>query len=348
MKPLGICRNLLDRKRTGVGDEMEIRPILEKYGIPFEEIDCYASDIISRMDDYSGIFWWYSHYVTADKMEAQNILDIAEKKGLKVYPDHNTAWHFDDKIAEMYAFQSVGAPIPESFVFYREDECLKWLETEAGFPLVGKLRNGSGSTNVRILKDAAKARKFCHRMFTKGYDSAPSLLYKTYSKVQSTRDWKTLVERFRKIPNFLKARSSAKRISIEKDYCYFQEFVPNDGYDLKVAVVGDKLGYFARHVRKGDFRASGGGDFYYDKSLLTEQIIKDAFRVADELRTQCIGFDFVVDRRTGKGLIIEMCHGFDQHAVYDAGGYFDRDCIWHEVPLNVTEEIIKNMYRESL
>lgn len=346
MKPLGICINLLSQKRTGPGDGMDFTDYLKKNGIPYESIDCYSSDIISKLSDYSGIFWWYSHYVVADKTEAQHILDIASKMGLKVYPDHNTAWHFDDKIAEMYAFQSVNAPIPKSWVFYRQKECEEWLKNEAAYPIVGKLKNGSGSTNVKILRDKKQALAYCKRMFSKGYDSSPSLIYKTYSKVQSTRDWKTFVSRFKKIPNFLKARSHAKRLGRECDYCYFQEFVENDGYDLKVAVVGDKLGYFARHTRKADFRASGSGDFYYDRDLMTEQIIKDAFRVADALGVQCMGFDFVVDKKTGQGLIIEMCHGFDQHAVYEAGGYFDRECIWHSEPLNVSEEIVKNMYRD--
>ena len=344
MKPLGICINLLSEKRKKFGRDMSVIPFLEKNGIPYISLDCYAYDIIDKMNDVSGIFWWYSHYAFADKAEAQFILDIAEQKGLKVYPNHNTAWHFDDKIAEMYAFQSIGASIPKSWVFYRQDDCDKWIDEKAEFPLVAKLRNGSGSTNVKLLKTKEEAHAYCKRMFTTGIKSTPSLMYKTYSKVQSTRSFKTLVNRAKQIPNFLKSRRMAKGLGIEREYCYFQEFVPNEGYDIKVAVVGDKLGYFIRRVRKGDFRASGGGDFYYDRSIITPQIIESAFYAADGLKSQCMGFDYVIDSKTGNGLIVEMCHGFDREAVYDSGGYFDRNCEWHPEPLHCGEEIIKLMY----
>ncbi len=344
MKPLGICTNLLSKQRENFGRDMSIEPFLEKHHIPYVDFDCYAYDVIDKLDELSGLFWWYSHYVFADKAEAQFILDIAAQKGLKVYPDHNTAWHFDDKIAEMYAFQSVSAAIPNSWVFYRKEECDRWIDNEASFPLVAKLKNGSGSNNVKLLKTKQQAHAYCKKMFSTGYKSAPSLVYKTFSKVQSTKNWKMFVHRFKQIPNFLKARAMAKGLGIEREYCYFQEFIPNAGFDLKVAVVGDKLGFLVRSVRKGDFRASGGGDIYYDRSLITKDIIDEAFCVADALHTQCMGFDFVVDSRTGKGLIVEMCHGFDHEAIYDAGGYFDRAGQWHTQPLHCGEEIIKNMY----
>ena len=244
----------------------------------------------------------------------------------------------------MYALQSVSAPIPSSWVFYKEKECTDWLKTKANYPLVAKLRNGSGANNVKLLKNSSDAIKYCKRMFSIGYKPAPSLLYKTKSKVQSTHDFQTFISRFKQIPNFLKARKFGQRMAIERDYCYFQEFIQNDGFDIKVAVVGDKLSYLLRNTRKGDFRASGGGSIYYNNNIITEQIIHDSFRVADELGFQCMGFDVVIDNKTGIGKIIEMCHGFDRKAIYDAGGYFDRDCKWHNIPLHVSNEVVRNMY----
>ena len=318
---------------------------LDARGMPYEYVDCYSYDIISRLDDYSALIWWYENFAVADLLEAQNILDIAESKGLRVYPNHNTGWHFDDKVAEMYALQAVGAPIPESWVFYDRDACLRWLETEARFPLVAKLRCGSGSNNVRLLKGEPEAKRYAKRMFSRGFDPAPSLAYKTFSKVQSTRDWATFVDRLKKVPDFLWTRRFARQMPAERGYCYFQEAVPNDGYDIKVAVVGDKLGYFLRNTRKGDFRASGSGDFYYDNKMMTEQIIRSAFAASDALGMQCVGLDYVVDNRTGEGKIIEMCHGFDRDAVYAAGGWFSRDGAWHAQPLNVNHEILENLLR---
>lgn len=287
------------------------------------------------------MLWNYSNYVISDLLEARNILLVAEKKGLKVFPDHNTGWHFDDKIAEMYALQSVGADIPNSWVFYLEDECIKWLEKEAKYPLVAKLRCGSGSSNVKILRTKQVAVRYAKRMFSRGYDPSPSLLYKTYSKIQSTANLATFVSRVKRIPEFLSTRRHAKMMPIEKGYCYFQEFIPNDGFDIKVAVVGDKLSFLCRDIRKGDFRASGGGSLHYDKAKVTEQIIDSAFSTADKLGLQCIGFDYVVDNRTQTGKIIEMCYGFDYEAILGAEGYFSRDYLWNEGALNVPEEVLE-------
>lgn len=345
MKPVAICLSQLMEHRKSKSEIPGWVEYLEKNEIPYEIIDCYHYDIVDQLDKYSALLWWYNNFVIPDLLEAQNILDIAEKKGLKVYPNHATGWYFDDKIAEMYALQAVRAPIPNSWVFYRLDDCLKWLRDNAKYPLVAKLRNGSGSNNVKLIKDTGEAKKYAKRMFSKGFQPAPSLVYKTFSKIQSTHDWKTFLSRLKKVPDFLWVRRLAKQMPVEKGYCYFQEFTPNDGYDFKVAVVGDKLSYLIRRNRKGDFRASGGGEIFYDRSLVSEQIIHSAFAAADALEMQCVGFDYLIDSRTGEGKIIEMCFGFDQDAIWASGGYFDRDCVWHNEPLNTTVSVIEKLLR---
>ena len=343
MKPVAICRNLLSQHRTNFSKLEGWESWLDAHNIPWEYVDCYRYDIIDKLSDYSALLWHYSNFVNADLMEAQHILDIAEKKGLFVYPDHNTAWHFDDKIAEMYALQSVGAEIPESWVFYELDKCEKWLETEAKYPLVAKLRRGSGSNNVKLLKNVSEAKKYARRMFGRGISPTQSLAYKTYSKIQSTHDWKTFVHRVKQIPNFLWARRFGKGMPVEKGYCYFQEFIENIGYDIKVAVVGDKCSYLIRKTRKGSFKASGGGDISYEKELITDEIVRSAFETSDKLHTQCMGYDYVVRKSDQKGFIVEMCHGFDHEAIAGSNGYWDRELVWHDVPLNVGTEIIKTI-----
>ena len=344
MKPVAICVNLLERKRKNVEHWHDTWCLwLQKHEIPYEIVDCYHYDIISRLRNYSALLWGYANFVNADLMEAQHILDIAARMGLKVFPNHSTGWHFDDKIAEMYAFQEVQAPIPQSWVFYELEKCLEWLTKEATYPLIAKLRRGSGANNVKMLKNVRQAKYYAKRMFSKGFSPSQSLLYKTYSKVQSTRDWKTLLARIRLIPNFLIARRYGLGMPMERGYCYFQEFIENDGYDLKVVVVGNKCSYLVRKVRKGSYKASGGGGIYYDRALVTPQIINSAFLTADVLGLQCVGFDYVVNRKDGRGCIVEMCYGFDSEAISASGGYWDRSLTWHDAPLNVPHEIIKNL-----
>jgi hypothetical protein len=44
----------------------------------------------------------------------------------------------------------------------------------------------------------------------------------------------------------------------------------------------------------------------------------------------CMGFDFVVDRDSGVGGIVEMSYGFSHTAVLPAGGYWAEAGEWVE------------------
>ena len=341
-KLLAICINDRMFKHSG-GWKDEFIACCEEMHIPYEVIDPYKSDIISQLDRFNALIWPVQNYVLADIMEARSILHIAEQKGLKVFPDQNTIWHFDDKIAEMYALQSVNAPIPQSWVFYLLEDCLAWLEKDAVYPLVAKLRCGSGSNNVKLLKTREEAIRYARHMFGRGFDPSPSLLYKAYSKAQSSRNLKTVITRIKRIPEFLNTRRHAKQLPVEKGYCYFQEFIPNDGYDLKVVVVGEKLSGFGRSVRKADFRASGGGSIIYKSELITEQIRESAYAAAKALGLQCMGFDYVVDKRTGSGKIVEMCYGFDFMVLAGANCYWNINGSRVNQTLNIPREVLTTL-----
>lgn len=342
MKPIAICQNLKMWNHPYARDNKFIK-YCDENNINYEIVDPYQPVFIDNIDKYSNIIWTFTHYLKADLLEARNILRAAEIRGVEVFPNTNSTWHFDDKIAEMYAFKSIDAPIPNSWAFYNLDDTTDFLKNEANYPIIAKLRNGSGATNVKMIKNESEGLKYAKKMFTEGFDSSPSLAYKTYSKIQSIKNFKSLISRIKQIPGFLYARTKAKDISKENGYCYFQDFVNNDGFDLKIVVIGDKLTYLIRKVRKGDFRASGGGDFFYDQSYVTKNIIDSAFSAADQLGSQCMGFDYVVDRTTNKGLIIEMCYGFDYAAAEDSGGYFNRDGQWIDEKISIAKEVVDNM-----
>ncbi len=73
---------------------------------------------------------------------------------------------------------------------------------------------------------------------------------------------------------------------------------------------------------------------------MTKAIVDSAFRTAERLKLQCVGFDYVVDNRTGLGKIVEMSYGFYSDALIKVGGYYDRNYQWHEEPIIVENEII--------
>jgi glutathione synthase/RimK-type ligase-like ATP-grasp enzyme len=313
-------------------------------GIFCETIDCYQPDIIDKLKDFDCLLWHIGNYVLQDMMIGRSILYAASNMGLKVFPDFNTSWHFDDKVAESYLLQSVGAPIPNCWMFYVLDDCKKWLDEDMNkYPLVAKLRCGAGSSNVKLLKNKVEAIEYSQIMFSRGFKTHPSLLLKAKSNLYSSKSWEMMVGRLKRIPEFLLTRSRGKMFPREKGYVFFQEFIPNDGYDLKIVVVNNKLGFIGRRIRTDDFRASGGGDLFFDKELITKDIISSAFSTSDRLGFQCMGYDYVVDKETGIGKIVEISYGFSHTALLKSGGFFDREGVWHDEPLNAPIEVIKNI-----
>lgn len=317
-----------------------------KHSLSYELINPYSHTLLDEIAESQVLLWHFSGYNYTEMLIARSILYSAKAMGKRIFPDFNDAWHFDDKIAETYLLQSVDAPIPQSFMFYSLPSLKEFASSSKSFPYVAKLRNGSGSHNVKMIKNEKELLKYAQIMFSSGFSSSPNLLYKTSSNIKSTKSFKTLVNRAKRIPEFLRTLRNSKMFPHEKGYVYLQEFVPNDGYDLKIVVVGDKLSFIGRNIREGEFRASGGGDLFYDKSFVTQNVIDSAFKTSDELGFKCMGYDYVVNKNTGEGIIIEISYGFSHEALLSAGGYFDRKGNWHEEPINAPQEVIHHLILE--
>lgn len=312
--------------------------------VDYELVDCYQSDIIEHLANFSHLLWHFGNYEFQDMLFARSILYSAKNMGLKVFPDFSDSWHFDDKVAETYLLQSINAPIPKSTMIYRYDDCeILVKDDKINFPVVAKLRGGSGSHNVKKLGSKYELLRYAKKMFRSGFNPSPSLLYKASSNARSAKNWDTFFKRLKRAPEFLRTLNSAKKFPKEKEYILLQDFIPNAGYDMKVVVIGNKLSFFVRNIRKGDFRASGGGSFFYDKSFITKNIIDSAFSVSDSLDFKCMGYDYVVNKDTGIGYIIEMSYGFSHEALLAAGGYFDREGNWYDEPLNAPKELLYNL-----
>lgn len=307
-----------------------------------EIINPYENGVIKKLMEFDIILWHYSNYSFKDMLMAKNILFTMEEHGKKVFPSFKDAWHFDDKLAETYLLESINAPIPKSYYYY-DSKSLEADINNLSFPIIAKLRNGSGSHNVKMIKSKEELRGYAKKMFTSGLSSAPSLMYKASSNIKSSKSLKTFINRAKRIPEFLRSLSNAKKFNKERGYVYLQEFIPNDGYDLKIVVVGNKLSFIGRNIREGEFRASGGGDLFYDRNRITKDVIDSAFKTSDALGFQCMGYDYVVNTQTQKGIIIEISYGFSHQALLSAGGYFDRNGEWHNEPLNVPEDVLKNI-----
>lgn len=300
----------------------------EQNHIEYKVVNAYDSDIVEQLKDCDAFMWHYHHANYKNALFAKQLLFSLQSAGKVVFPDFNTGWHFDDKVGQKYLLEAMGTPLVPSYVFYTKKEALAWIENTT-FPKVFKLRGGAGSQNVKLAHTATEAKKFVRKAFGKGFPQ--------YSKVDNLKerirkwrlgktDFKDVlkgVARFFNVPTF------AKMHGPEKGYAYFQDFIPNNTFDLRIVVVGDKAFAIKRLCRDNDFRASGGGSLVYDKNQIDERCVKMAFEVNSQLKTQSIAYDFVFDTDNNP-LIVEIGYAYTAPAYDHCEGYWTSDMQWHE------------------
>ena len=73
---------------------------------------------------------------------------------------------------------------------------------------------------------------------------------------------------------------------IQKNYVLFQRFLPDNEFDTRITVIGDRAFGFRRMTRKSDFRASGSGIIDYDIGKIDLRCVDIAFRVSQQLGFQ--------------------------------------------------------------
>ena len=314
--------------------------------ISFKIVNCYDNDIIAQLDDCDAIMWHHHHANYKDVLFAKQLLYSLQAAGKKVFPDFNTAWHFDDKVGQKYLLESIGAPLVPSYVFYTKKDALSWIE-KTSFPKVFKLRGGAGSTNVKLIKSKSEAHKIAKRAFGRGFS-------------QFNR-WNHLSERIRRfkegkdnmmgiikgIGRLFIPTEFAKMYSREKGYVYFQEFVENDGFDVRVVVIGHKAVALKRLVRENDFRASGSGNLIFENEKIDKEYIIKAFDLSRRIKSQSLAIDFI-QSKDNEVLIVELSYGFPMLNFLDgAAGYWDSSLQWHEGKFNpqgwMVEELAKTL-----
>ena len=298
----------------------------ESNNIDFKLVDCYRNDIISQLDDCDALMWHYMHKNARDTKFAKQLLFAVEASGKKVFPDYNTMWHFDDKVAQKYLFEGINAPQAESFVFYNRKDAIQWA-VNTTYPKVFKLRNGSGSENVRLVHSKNKAVQLINKAFRRGFKH-----YEGWSnlkeRVRKYRKGKTtLWNVFKGIIRLFYTTKYARMTGREKGYILFQEFIQDNDSDIRIIVVGGKAFGIKRMIRDKDFRASGSGFVLYEKEHFTDETVKLSFEMAEKIKSQCAAFDFVyID---GRPLVIEISYGFVKEVYDPCTGYWDKDLHWY-------------------
>ena len=297
--------------------------------IDYKLVNAYDSNIVQQVSDCDAFMWHHHHADYKDTLFAKQLLYSLQRAGKKVFPDFATGWHFDDKVGQKYLFESIGAPLVPSYVFYTKVEALRWAD-KTTFPKVFKLRGGAGAANVKLVRTKKDAIRLINKAFGKGFS-------------QFDR-WGNLKERFHKwragkdsFAGVLKGKARlgiptefAKFHAREKGYAYFQEFVPNDVFDIRVLVVEKYAVALQRNVRKNDFRASGSGNLVFPNENIDKQYIRLAFEISVKMNSQSMAIDLIKDKNR-KIYVVEVSYGFPMLNFLDrSSGFWTSDLVWHE------------------
>jgi len=322
---------------------------LEVNNIPYIIYDSFDNEIISKLrnDNITHYMWHFNQNYFEDMLYAKSFLRAINEMGIDTFPNESSFWHFDDKVSQKYLLESLNAPLIDCSVFYDKKCALSFIES-AVFPVVFKLTGGAGSINVKLMKSKFQARKFVNKAFDKGF---PSFDKKTI--------FTDTVKRFKvkkTLHNFLRIfywgwkvifpTSRMKAFPNQKGYIYFQKFIPNLTYDIRLIVIGNKCYYLKRNTRYNDFRASGSGmlEFLPDKDF-NRAAVKVAFEYSHKLDMPCIAYDFVFENTNP--LIVEISYGFQPYVYDQCLGYFDIDAVWHNDKVNLEYAIIETFLQNS-
>ncbi len=299
----------------------------DQHSIDYKIVDGHDSDIINQVEDCDILMWHHHHGNYKDILAAKNILFALEHAGKIVFPNFKTGWHFDNKVAQKYLLESVGAPLVPSYIFYDKPTALAWAR-KTSYPKVFKLKGGAGSSNVSLVKSKAEAFNKINKAFGRGFSPFDRIghLKERYRKYREGKD--NFLGILKAIGHLFIETPLAKMVGRDKGYAYFQEFIPKNDYDIRVIVIGSRAFAIKRMVREDDFRASGSGKIIYDRNQIDIRCVQLAFRANEKIQSQAIAYDFVFDFG-GNPLIVEISYGFLTSGYDACEGYWDNTLAWH-------------------
>ena len=306
--------------------------------IPFKLVDCYSNDILKQMEDCDALMWHWSHTDHAAILFARQLTYSLEKMGKKVFPDTNTCRFFDDKIGQKYLFEAMGVPHVPTYIFYDKKKALEWIES-AEFPKVFKLSKGAGSANVRLVKTKKEAIRLINIAFGKGFKPIASYFSDISRRVKKKKTFGNILKALLRSPQTVhEIITKNAQMNREKEYVYFQDFIPENEYDIRVLVVGRKVCSILRKCQPNDFRASDSGIKDYSPDKIDRKCLDIARKFSTKMKFQSMAYDFIFN--DGQPLLTEMSYSF-QTLVYP--GYYDENLNWRSEKTVVYEEMLDNL-----
>ena len=324
-----------DNRNAGPNDLSAPRwtGLLLKAGHEVRQVDVYRPDILQQLEGCQGFMWRWGHIKGMQRL-ARRLLPVIERElGLVVYPDQNTCWHYDDKIAQTYLLQALKVPTPQTCVWFDRDAAMEWAGA-CDLPVVLKLATGAGSSNVRLVKSVEEVREWIDRLFRWRVSSLEERQFPVSNR--RMRICNALGELRKRKSGRMRARNAVIALlgsdpglpysdgfEAQTGYVLFQEFLAGNEYDTRVTVIGNRAFGFRRFNRENDFRASGSGRIDHDPDGIDRKMIRLGFKAARALSAQSCAIDGLY--RQSLPVVGEVSYTYASWAVHDCPGHWEID-----------------------
>jgi glutathione synthase/RimK-type ligase-like ATP-grasp enzyme len=292
---------------------------LRHNSIKYSFINIHAEDWVEAVSNYDLIVWRPFSDPASMYEQSTKISFIETYLNIRCHPSSSELWTYEDKVRVYFLLSFHKLPIIPTFISFDEQECLQKLD-DLIFPLISKANVGSSSYSVKKLNSRASAKRYIRRAFSSGVSTG--------------------------FPYYR-----------QKGYVYFQEYVKDARYDLRIILIGNKIFGYYRMRPAHDFRASGAG-LRKEGGQLPIDAVKLAMKVKEVMPSTMLAVDFLKSPGDETHRIIETSINTDirhpQQLVRDGqAGYYtldDEQLIFHpgEYWLQelILEEVITGMVKE--
>ncbi len=234
--------------------------------LPYGFLEITRSDWMKEAEKYDLIICHTESTPAYQEMIESKIYILEKIMGKFCFPSYHELWQYENKNRANYLYQYYDLPTIPTYVTQNKDESKK-LNDIVGYPFISKTTIGAGSTGVFKIDNRQQAVKRINKIF--GFYG-------------------------------LKTEYPYQR---QKDYFYIQKFIYDATFDLRIILVGDMAFGYYRYPNKGDFRASGAGN--YEKKAIPEDALRIAIEVRDKLASRLMGIDLLYSETNKKYYIIE-------------------------------------------
>jgi glutathione synthase/RimK-type ligase-like ATP-grasp enzyme len=299
--------------------------------IPVRLIDPNSRTLFADLEECSHLIFHHSQGDTDLKIY-DTIYNIAHRIfGIKCLPDFDTYWLYEDKIKEYYLLKSKDFPVVDTHVFWNIEHADAFIK-EAHYPIIAKLPKGAASTNVVLVRSPEEAKSLNRQVFIRGVRAGRlnnSSNLRSFRHAGFLKHGKTLLRSILIDASVIRDMSYFPEWQIQKDAILYQKFLPNNFFDQRIVIIGNRAFGARRFVRKNDFRASGSGLCDLNPGNIDLRCVEISFSISGMFNFSAMGYDFIYDENKWP-YINEFGYCFADYVLKECPGYWDKDLVWHK------------------